>query len=93
MTGSISFIEDSLQSYKGTQVESDEELAWVTIVTFECRGLEPVEFYPGTSFIAHSAASETVFGSVDAGIDLSGADWADYDETGDESVCIYQLES
>ena len=66
---------------------------WHTIATFECRGLEPVEFHPGTSFVALASASDTIFGGEDAEepLDLSDGDWAGYDEAGDESVGIYEF--
>ena len=74
---------------------ADHSEDWHTIVTFECRGLEPIEFHPGTSFSALSSASDTVFGveGSDEPIDLSDADWAGYDEAGDESVGIYEFTS
>ena len=55
-TGNIDYIEGSLGKYDN--LEED----WMTIARFECRGLEPCEFFPGTGFSALSSVSETVFG-------------------------------
>ena len=54
-------------------------------MTFECRGIDLIEFLPGDAFSAASAASEAVFGSADGGepVDLKEGDWAGYDEEGD----------
>ena len=67
----------------------------MSIARFECRGLEPCEFFPGTGFCALSSVSETVFGTEGGKdpIDLSEGDWAEYDEDGDEAVGIYEFAS
>ena len=87
-SGNIDFVEGTLDKY----MESHDR-NWHTIATFECRGLEPVEFFPGTSFSALSSASDTIFGTEGDRdpIDLSDGDWAEYDEAGDESVGIYEF--
>ena len=88
-TGNIDYIDNSLNKY------DDQSEGWQTIVRFECRGLEPCEFFPGTGFSALSSVSETVFGTQGGGepIDLSEGDWADYDEDAEESVGIYSFSS
>ena len=88
-TGNIDYIEGSVSKYE------DQNSQFATIATFECRGMEPVEFFPGQEFSALSAVSETVFGTQgnkDA-IDLSDGDWAEYDEEAEESVGIYEFSS
>ena len=89
-TGNIDYLDGSLDKYMAEHSEN-----WHTIATFECRGLEPIEFHPGTSFTALSSASDTVFGAEGGSeeIDLSDNDWAGYDEAGDESVGIYEFSS
>eukprot|EP00806_Schmidingerella_arcuata_P003851 Macronucleus_4492.p1 GENE.Macronucleus_4492~~Macronucleus_4492.p1 ORF type:complete len:168 (+),score=33.81 Macronucleus_4492:1-504(+) len=89
-SGNIDYVENSLGKYMAEHSEQ-----WLTIATFECRGLEPAEFFPGTSFSALSSASDTMFGAEGGRdpIDLSDGDWADYDEDGEESVGIYEFSS
>ena len=74
---------------------ADQNEEWHTIAKFECRGLEPVEFFPGTGFSALSSVSETVFGTQGGKeeIDLSEGDWAEYDEEAGEAVGIYEFKS
>uniref|UniRef100_A0A7N9CJE7 CXXC motif containing zinc binding protein n=1 Tax=Macaca fascicularis TaxID=9541 RepID=A0A7N9CJE7_MACFA len=58
-----------------------------TIVEFECRGLEPVDFQPQAGFAAEGVESGTVFSDID----LQEKDWTDYDEKAQESVGIYEV--
>ena len=68
---------------------------WKKIATFECRGIEFVEFLPEHGFSALSSVSETVFGEAggEEPIDLTEGDWAGYDEEADESVGIYEFQA
>ena len=88
-TGNIDYIENSVAKYDNQNQE------WATIATFECRGLEPEQFFPGQEFSALSSVSDTVYGTEGNKdpIDLSEGDWADYDEQADESVGIYEFHS
>ena len=88
-SGNIDFIEGSLGQY------NDQNGQWQTVAKFECRGMEPCEFFPGTGFSALSSASDTVFGTQGGRdpMDLDEGDWADYDEDADESVAIYEFSS
>ena len=45
-TGNIDYIDNSLGKY------DDQNQQWQTLARFECRGLEPCEFFPGTGFSA-----------------------------------------
>ncbi|XP_036112052.1 CXXC motif containing zinc binding protein isoform X1 [Molossus molossus] len=58
-----------------------------TIVEFECRGLEPVDFQPQAGFAAEGAESGTVFRDIN----LQEKDWTDYDEKAQDSVGIYEV--
>lgn len=57
--------------------------------------MELVQFFPGNSFTAHSAVSDSVFGHTEGGepLDLKDGDWAGYDEDAEESVGVYQFTS
>lgn len=59
-----------------------------TIVCFDCRGVEPVEFSPRSGWIAKSAENGQTFEDVD----LSEDDWVEYDNKNKISVGIYEFE-
>jgi len=68
-----------------------------TIVTFDCRGLEPVDFDPrdgwkikGYKEIEDGEGEET--STVFEDVDLSDKEWADYDEKSGEATCISEFE-
>lgn len=79
---SIDIIKDSVKSY------SAEDSSYQTVVGFECRGLEPLEFSPRDCFKAESTASNTKFSKIS----LQENDWVDYDEEGKVCVGVYDLE-
>ncbi|KAI4197980.1 MAG: hypothetical protein LQ350_005565 [Teloschistes chrysophthalmus] len=58
-----------------------------TILVFDCRGLEFIEFVPVGEFTAHGAETNTKF----TGIDLSEGEWFDYDEKAGEEVSVKDL--
>lgn len=58
------------------------------LMVFDCRGYEPVDFVFGGSWKAEST-SGTKFDDID----LSGEDFADYDEKGECPVMISNLRS
>ncbi|XP_074640179.1 CXXC motif containing zinc binding protein-like [Tubulanus polymorphus] len=80
---SIDIIRDSISSYN-----ADDVPKFKTIVAFDCRGVEPVEFSPRVGFTAEGAESGTAFSEVD----LTENDWSDFDEKSNESVGIYELQ-
>jgi hypothetical protein len=87
-TGSILYCVNTHKKYN-----SNEE--WQDVATFECRGLDIFEFFPGDHFVAVGEESEMVFG-VDHGeepIELMDGDWAGFDEDGDCAVGIYEFKS
>ncbi|KAF6108165.1 CXXC motif containing zinc binding protein [Phyllostomus discolor] len=75
-------LSSSIRSYNA---EDNEKFK--TIVEFECRGLEPVDFQPQAGFAAEGVESGTAFGDIN----LQEKDWTDYDEKAQESVGIYEV--
>jgi len=80
----MDIIKDKIKSYT-----NDDSGSFVTIISFECRGIEPVEFDFRNGWKVNSSCSNTVFSDVD----LSEKEWYDYDDTGNESVSITELQS
>ncbi|GBP02846.1 UPF0587 protein CG4646 [Eumeta japonica] len=60
-----------------------------TIVVFDCRGTEPVEFAPQAGWLVQSADGGQKFEDVD----LSENEWVDYDEKNKQSVGVYEFAS
>lgn len=60
-----------------------------TIASFDCRGVEPVDFSPRSGWIVKSSENGQTFEDVD----LSEDDWVDYDTKNKVSVGIYEFES
>ncbi|KAL8178649.1 UNVERIFIED_CONTAM: hypothetical protein K2H54_054632 [Gekko kuhli] len=94
---SIDILSHTIKPYNAEDNET-----FKTIVEFECRGLEPVDFQPqasfhyffaghlctsGAGFVAEGAESGTPF----TDINLLEKDWNDYDEKKKESVGIYEV--
>ncbi|XP_006879871.1 PREDICTED: UPF0587 protein C1orf123 homolog [Elephantulus edwardii] len=79
---SIEILSSTIKSYNAEDSEK-----FKTIVEFECRGLEPVDFQPQAGFAAEGLESGTVFSDIN----LQEKDWTDYDEKAQESVGIYEV--
>nr|DBA17947.1 TPA: hypothetical protein GDO54_016250 [Pyxicephalus adspersus] len=79
---SIDILSTSLQPYNAEDSET-----FKTIVEFECRGLEPIDFQPQAGFAAEGAETGTPFNEIN----LQEKDWTDYDEKAQESVGIYEV--
>ncbi|KAF7223154.1 uridine-cytidine kinase 2-B isoform X1 [Nothobranchius furzeri] len=79
---SIDILGDTITPYNAEDNET-----FKTMVQFECRGLEPVDFQPQAGFAAEGAESGTPFPEVN----LLEKDWTDYDEKVSESVGIYEV--
>ncbi|KAL2772528.1 CXXC motif containing zinc binding protein isoform 3 [Daubentonia madagascariensis] len=79
---SIEILSSTIKPYNA---EDNEKFK--TIVEFECRGLEPVDFQPQAGFAAEGVESGMVFSDID----LQEKDWTDYDEKAQESVGIYEV--
>ncbi|XP_029650128.1 CXXC motif containing zinc binding protein [Octopus sinensis] len=80
---SISIIKESLGKYT---IDNDNQ--FVSMVTFECRGIEPVDYQPTCGFVGESSESTTQFKEIT----FAEGDWTDYDENASVSVGIYDLE-
>ncbi|XP_063384384.1 UPF0587 protein GA18326 [Cydia fagiglandana] len=59
-----------------------------TLVIFDCRGVEPVDFEPKSGWIAEAEENGKKFEDVD----LTEKEWVDYDEKNQTSVGVYELE-
>ncbi|CAM2119051.1 CXXC motif containing zinc binding protein [Caretta caretta] len=79
---SIDILRDTIKPYNAEDSEK-----FKTVVEFECRGLEPVDFQPQAGFAAEGAESGTPFSEIN----LLEKDWNDYDEKIKESVGIYEV--
>ncbi|KAK7800117.1 hypothetical protein U0070_010188 [Myodes glareolus] len=79
---SIEILSSTIKSYNA---EDNEKFK--TIVEFECRGLEPIDFQPQAGFAAEGVESGTVFSDIN----LQEKDWTDYDEKAQESVGIFEV--
>merc|ERR1711915_14940 len=79
---SIDILADTIKPYNAEDSER-----FKTMVQFECRGLEPVDFWPQAGFAAEGAESGTPFPEIT----LLEKDWTDYDEKVSESVGIYEV--
>ncbi|XP_058515793.1 CXXC motif containing zinc binding protein-like [Ochotona princeps] len=65
--------------------DANDRGKFVPIVAFECRGVEPIQWYPATGYTVKSA--KATFTDVDL-----SEDWADYDQEANEPVGIYEVE-
>ncbi|EDW47690.1 UPF0587 protein CG4646 [Drosophila sechellia] len=81
---SVDIVEKSNAPYT-----ADDSGAFKTIVVFECRGAEPVEFSPRIGWRVSSAENGQQFEEVD----LSEDDWVEYDQKNNNSVGIYEFAS
>ncbi|CAL8326733.1 unnamed protein product [Arctogadus glacialis] len=79
---SIDILGDTITPYNMEDSET-----FKTMVQFECRGLEPVDFQPQAGFAAEGAESGTKFPEIN----LQEKDWTDYDEEAAESVGVYEV--
>ena len=89
------FLEDTIAKY--TMADNNK---FKTIIAFDCRGMEPVEFSPRNGWkvcgFKEDADSDgegdevdgKVTGTEFTDIDLADLEWADYDERSNESTMI-----
>lgn len=68
---------------------SEDQNKFKTIVVFDCRGIEPVEFSAGEGWIAKVEENGQVFDDID----LNESEWVEYDDKIKESVGVYELQS
>lgn len=69
-------------------VTSDDHGSFVPLVGFDCRGVEPIAWYPKDEFIAVGSSGQV----WNEGVDLSELEWYEYDQKSGESVSITGLE-
>ncbi|XP_026468670.1 UPF0587 protein GA18326-like [Ctenocephalides felis] len=79
----MNIIPDSFKDYTNSDSEKYKQ-----IVTFDCRGLEPVDFSPRDGW----SVSIEEGGTFD-NVDLTDKEWNDYDEKIGQPVGIYEFES
>ncbi|PRP86203.1 hypothetical protein PROFUN_05719 [Planoprotostelium fungivorum] len=64
---------------------ADHSGSFSPIATFECRGVDIVEYEPRAGFSAEGEKGTSFE------VDLAAGDWSDYDEKTSESVGIYEF--
>ena len=78
---SCDIVQDSIKSYNNADSNKLK-----SIVTFDCRGMEPVEFSPRDGWTCQGYKDDEEdgegqnTGTVFEDVDLSDKEWADYDE-------------
>lgn len=78
----MDIIKDSIKEYT-----AEDSNKFKTMVAFDCRGVEPVDFSPRVGFVAEGEDSGTKFSDVN----LTEKDWSDYDEKAGQAVGIYEV--
>ncbi|XP_053206956.1 CXXC motif containing zinc binding protein-like [Panonychus citri] len=81
---SILILPETIQSYS-----DDDSPKLKTMVVFDCRGIEPIEYQPRDGFVCQGIESGRVFSSVE----FQDNEWVDYDDKANQSVGIYEFES
>lgn len=80
----IDILEDSVASYT-----EDDVGKFKSIVTFDCRGIEPTEFDPREGFVVKAIDGGNSFENVE----IENGDWCDFDEKKGNSVAISEFQS
>lgn len=60
-----------------------------TIISFDCRGIEPIEFDPRSGYIVKSIENGRKFEDVE----IEDGDWTEYDDKNKNSVAISEFKS
>ena len=81
---SMTILEDTIKPYT-----SADQGSFKDIVTFDCRGLNPIDFSPRDCWIAIASDGGKEFKNVD----LSDGEWAEYCDKTNKAVGIYDIES
>lgn len=82
----ISLILPLVASYSG-----HDSGVYKSIVTLDCRGIEPTAFDPRNGWIVRSSDNGLVFEDVDLSVDPTY--WCEYDTKNNVSVTISEFES
>ncbi|UJR08449.1 hypothetical protein I4U23_012719 [Adineta vaga] len=69
--------------------EDSDNHKFKTIVIFDCRGIEPIDWQPGDGWTCQGVESNTKFKAIDLS---ENKEWMDYDEKTKEAVTINELE-
>lgn len=80
---SVTIISDSIKSY----LEEDQD-KFKSIVTFDCRGVEPSDFSAREGWTAYTTDDGKIFQDVD----LSEGEWSDYCDKTNQPVMIDEIE-
>ncbi|KAG8188046.1 hypothetical protein JTE90_009920 [Oedothorax gibbosus] len=80
---SVEILPESRKMYTAEDSET-----FKTIVVFDCRGVEPIDFSPRIGFRAKGESSGTKFDEIN----LEEKEWVDYDEKANLSVSICEME-
>nr|CAH7729501.1 unnamed protein product [Callosobruchus chinensis] len=67
---------------------NDDQGKFKSIVTFDCRGIKPVEFAPGEGWIVIAES-----GQVFENVNLTEKEWVEYDTKNQQSISIFDFES
>ncbi|XP_050302298.1 CXXC motif containing zinc binding protein [Anthonomus grandis grandis] len=79
----LDIVQGSIASYRNEDSEN-----FKSIISFEGRGLEVVDYQPGDNWCVKVDGSSKIFSDVD----LSEKEWVEYDEKIQDSVGVYDLE-
>ncbi|XP_078038870.1 CXXC motif containing zinc binding protein [Augochlora pura] len=82
-TNNITILEDSVKPYVAREEEDFQ-----TIAVFDCRGLEPCDFWPREGWTIKSIEGGTEFTDVD----LTEGEWGEYCQKIEKSIWIYEIE-
>ena len=80
----VTILEDTIRPYT-----VDDEGKFKTIVSFDCRGIEPTEFSARDGWTIKACDDGKVFTDVD----LSEGEWVEYCDTTHRAVGIYEIET
>ncbi|ANQ10058.1 Uncharacterized protein PCOAH_00040760 [Plasmodium coatneyi] len=76
-----------VKTKNGCCYDSGADNDWRDFATFECRGIELVDFLPHGNFIV-----EDIKGKIYYDVNLSDGNWCDYNQDHEMCVGIYNLE-
>ena len=79
----MDIISDSTKAYT-----ADDNEKFKSVVVLDCRGVEPVDFFPGQGYKCAGVESGSQFNDIN----LEEGEWVDYDEKVATSVGIYSVE-
>ena len=66
---------------------ADDDSTFKRFIEMDCRGCSPSTFLPLSHFTCNNVESNRKFTDVD----LSEEDWADYDESSEQTVGVYEF--